>query len=301
MTIATWKEEFYPVEADRTLRKDALPHSIRKWEGLRPENLAKHNLFIPKAGKTGCIAEEGYDDTKSPYTGDNPKHSLRMHSGNCALCHHYEYLSPYHSTLDKCHNCPLYKARGSRRCDSARSDERDSPWHSFSDHGDPLPMISWLEKSKKFDPSEKELQEKEAQEAFERDVESNIANYGHYQVMLNGGRRSWTKVDLALLADLLPHGSGLNGNWNITVAKNGKVTCRTNYSPMNGQGYYLSDVEVGAEFFMGRHPHSDSLALGRVWARRDSTLRDCLYDLMLDAREKYNEKKAPAPQGWDKV
>lgn len=142
--------------------------------------------------------------------------------------------------------------------------------------------------------------EREAQEAFEKDVAANIANYGHYQVVLNGGRRSWTKVDLALLAEHLPHGSGLNGSWYITVAKNGKVTCRSTFSPMSCQGYYLADVEVGAEFFM----HSDKLALGRVWARRDSSLRDYLYDLMSEVREKYNtatKAEAKVPTGWDKV
>ena len=143
-------------------------------------------------------------------------------------------------------------------------------------------------------------EEREAQEAFEKDVAPNVRNYGHYRVTLNGGRRSWTKVDLALLAEYLPHGSGLNASWYVTVAKNGKVTCRSTFSPMSN-GRYLTDVEVGAEFFMGRHPHSDKLAMGRVWARRNETLRDYLYDLMLEVKDKYNTATLPAPRGWDKV
>lgn len=301
MSIATWEAEFYPTEAEKTRREDALTHSLRKWEGLKKENLDKHGLSIVH----GAIAEEGYDKTKSPFTGDNPEHSLRMHSGNCALCHHYEYPGWDYSTVSKCKPCPLYQARGGRRCDVPRSDESESSWHHLTRFNDPMPMIAWLEKSKAFDPGEKERKEREAQEALERDVLPNIANYGHYQVTLNGGRRSWTKVDLALLAEYLPHGSGLNVSWHVTVAKNGKVTCRSTFSPMNSQGYYLADIEVGAEFVMGQHPHSDKLALGRVWARRDSSLRDYLYDLMSEARDRYNAaakvEETKVPVGWDKV
>lgn len=122
--------------------------------------------------------------------------------------------------------------------------------------------------------------DKESQE----DMDPSIANYGHYRVTLNGGRRSWTKVDLALLAEYLPHGSGLNASWYVTVAKNGKVTCRSTFSPMNERGDYLTDVEVGAEFTMGAE-----LVLGRVWARRDETLRDYMFELMDETRDKYNE------------
>lgn len=283
MTIATWKAEFYPIEAEKTEREDALPHSIRKWEGLRPENLAKHGLRIVPS-QYGALAEEGYDDEKSIYSGDNPSHSFRMHSGNCSLCHHYMYPYP-DSTLGKCKPCPLYQARRGQPCDYARPDEANSPWHAFSFKSDPLPMISWLEKSKAFDPG---------------DVLPNIANYGHYRVTLNDGRRSWTKVDLGILADLLPHGSGLNGSWYVTVAKNGKVTCRSTFSPMNERGDYLTDVEVGAEFTMGAE-----LVLGRVWARRDETLRDYMFELMDEAREKYNTAtkadETKVPVGWDKV
>jgi len=45
-------------------------------------------------------------------------------------------------------------------------------------------------------------------------------------------------VDLEKLADALPHGSGFNGNWNITIRKNGDIHCSSVYQTMNEYGYY---------------------------------------------------------------
>lgn len=39
MSLETWKEEFYPIPADEVPESQALAHSLRKWEGLRKENL----------------------------------------------------------------------------------------------------------------------------------------------------------------------------------------------------------------------------------------------------------------------
>jgi hypothetical protein len=37
MSLESWKAEFYPIPADEVKKKDALAHSLRKWEGLRKE------------------------------------------------------------------------------------------------------------------------------------------------------------------------------------------------------------------------------------------------------------------------
>ena len=43
MSIATWKKEFYsPIS--KCPKSKAAAHSLKKWIGLRPENLAKHGL-----------------------------------------------------------------------------------------------------------------------------------------------------------------------------------------------------------------------------------------------------------------
>lgn len=45
MSIKTWKEEFYPVKPRKSMTtKEAIEHSLRKWEGLRKSNLKKHGL-----------------------------------------------------------------------------------------------------------------------------------------------------------------------------------------------------------------------------------------------------------------
>lgn len=52
MSLETWKEEFYKIPAEECIKEQALDHSITKWEGLRPENLQKHGLFLD--GRTIC-------------------------------------------------------------------------------------------------------------------------------------------------------------------------------------------------------------------------------------------------------
>ena len=301
MTIATWKAEFYARPASDFSREnetvsdyEALLHSQRKWEGLREENLAKHDLerrgrkLVPK-GFTGNIF------------GLHRADVFDVDDTSCSLCVRFMYAASR-----RCRSCPLVAANGGISCDRVRYPDgtiglADSAYSAFVENGDPLPMISLIAKAiEAAGEPRAEAERLEKQEAFEKDVAANIRNYGYYQVTLNGGRRSWTKVDLGILADLLPHGSGLNDSWYVTVAKNGKVTCRSTFSPMNEHGYYLADVEVGAEFTMGAE-----LVLGRVWARRDETLRDYMFQLMDEAREKYNTAakadETKVPVGWDKV
>jgi len=44
MSLKTWKEEFYPVEAEDAASNpiEATKHSIQKWKGAMAESLEKH-------------------------------------------------------------------------------------------------------------------------------------------------------------------------------------------------------------------------------------------------------------------
>lgn len=126
MSLNSWKKEFY-IGRVRSAGKDplkAVEHSLRKWEGLRPNNLKKHGMIISHA--------EVY----------NPKthNSLPIDCTTCALCH---------STLDEydsidCNECTITKATGSR-CDG-----NNSPYSALLDDGNPKKMIKVLKKSQAY-------------------------------------------------------------------------------------------------------------------------------------------------------
>jgi hypothetical protein len=110
MSKQSWLKEFYPIAAEKTSKATALNHCIRKWTGLLPENLKKHNLEQPPI-EVSC------------YT--------------CALCAHYE-------SYDDCYNCPLQEVHDWCRCDYPSSIERMSPWKAYCEYRDPKPMLAWL-------------------------------------------------------------------------------------------------------------------------------------------------------------
>ena len=114
MSLETWKKEFYFVDARVVPVEQAVQHSLRKWIGLRSENLEKHGL---------CI------DGKRIY-GDDGR--LFISESSCALCRYY--------IEDYCCQCPLYAVLG-RPCDSSSS----SPYQQFVLNGNPEPMIEALE------------------------------------------------------------------------------------------------------------------------------------------------------------
>lgn len=123
MSLETWKAEYYPIPADETEKENAIAHSLKKWEGLRISNLAMHSLFINDSG--GIEDEDGIH--------------LDIDAGSCALC--------LHAYGEGCNTCPLFLARGKVSCDNVRSEEDDSPWHTWCEDRDPRPMIHWLRKA----------------------------------------------------------------------------------------------------------------------------------------------------------
>lgn len=62
-----------------------------------------------------------------------------------------------------------------------------------------------------------------------------------YRVTLDGAVEDTTRacVDLHALAEALPHGCGLDGDWCVTVARSGNVTARNAHHVMSEHGYYM--------------------------------------------------------------
>ena len=122
-----WCEEFYPVEAQAATESDseALRHSLLKWQGLRPENLAKHDLM---AGHFGAIQD---------LTSFDPP-LLYVDGSSCALCQRYPR---------DCSRCPLTKANDGTPCTGSKGLLQLSPWRHFLLHKDPEPMIALIERA----------------------------------------------------------------------------------------------------------------------------------------------------------
>lgn len=122
MSLKTWKKEFYPKAPTKKMTvREALEHSIRKWEGLRPENLERHEVL---RSKYYWLADEANMDT------------FDINADSCALCKKF-YLMDY-----ECTDCPLYQQLG-KRCDA---NDR-SPYVIWRTKGNPEPMIKALKKA----------------------------------------------------------------------------------------------------------------------------------------------------------
>lgn len=119
MSLETWKDEFYPVEALAVLKKDAVEHSLRKWRGLRAANRAKHGVVLE-----ACGIVRGDDGA-----------GLVIASSTCALCMWYS------DSVGYCRRCPIVK------CNGCGCDGDGSPYVEFLGRGDPEPMIALLEKT----------------------------------------------------------------------------------------------------------------------------------------------------------
>lgn len=136
MSIESWKQEFYPVPAEKVPEADALAHSIRKWEGLQEEALRAHALQL---------------DHGDLYRADAPdlegRPEMVVDGGSCALCHLYSLQEEYE---DRCKRCPLALSRGGTPCDQSAPGEPASPWHQFRHANNPAPMLEALQKARAF-------------------------------------------------------------------------------------------------------------------------------------------------------
>jgi hypothetical protein len=113
MSLASWKKEHYPVNAERVEKDDALKHALNKWKGLRPQSLKKHDVNL-----SNRVHLNGY-----------PIITIR----SCALCIHY---------YPRCFECPLYELRNERCYEG-----KDNPYVDMLTMLNPEPMIALLEQA----------------------------------------------------------------------------------------------------------------------------------------------------------
>lgn len=128
MSLETWKAEFYPIPADKVKKKDTLEHSLRKWEGLRKENLEKHGVKLSGPMLTG-LDGLGY---------------MLIASESCALCVMAEKeaigeMRPPRANASYCGKCPLYQL-DKTSCDFMEG----NPYNALTRAGNPEPMISLI-------------------------------------------------------------------------------------------------------------------------------------------------------------
>lgn len=113
MSKETWLAEHYATPAKLVEAKDALAHSIRKWEGLTRRELAHHGLEQPP---------------------------IRVDGSTCALCEHF-----YETQADEdCDDCPIVEYQGFPCTMSSRTNDEDSPYSKWKCSRNPSPMISLL-------------------------------------------------------------------------------------------------------------------------------------------------------------
>lgn len=111
-TALDWLDTYYPVPADQCPKEDAVAHSLRKFEGLRPEALKEHGLRLLQ----GCVFD------------DNDNLIITLGRSSCALCASY-FTSP------RCSGCPLSLAEKECEVD-------ENPYTEMIDRDDPEPMIA---------------------------------------------------------------------------------------------------------------------------------------------------------------
>ncbi len=133
MPYESWYKEFYPTDADSDeASKSPISHSLRKWIGLRKENLSRHDVHLDFHA---IKSEDGHT-------------CLSIDADSCALCAVYYETK---SRVGKCVECPLYQIRGAS-CDTIYGEDWDedtpeSPYHRLVNDGDPEPMIKLLERA----------------------------------------------------------------------------------------------------------------------------------------------------------
>jgi hypothetical protein len=122
MSLRSWKEQFYCVPAIDVSSEDALAHSARKWEGLRKENLDRHQVMRSGSLIVSSVECDG---------------AVRVDESSCALCVHYIAAG--------CGACPLFAVRNAR-CDRGNEGgcSVSSPYASWVWENDPEPMIKLI-------------------------------------------------------------------------------------------------------------------------------------------------------------
>jgi hypothetical protein len=114
MDVKGWIAKYYPGPANEVKAKDAIAHSLLKWQGYRKSNLEEFGLDSEPV--VACAY-------------------------SCALCCVY-YVD---GADEPCGICPIFTERG-QACDNPLGSEWRSPYWSFKSGADPEPMIELLER-----------------------------------------------------------------------------------------------------------------------------------------------------------
>lgn len=133
MSLETWLAEYYPTPANEVPEGEALDHSIRKWLGLRAENLSKHKVTLLD---TVIFDDDDIEDEPHDELG------ISINGDTCALCeHHHEYDGSL--SILTCPTCPIVVATG-----EACSGKPGSAYSEFCTDRGPEPMIRLLQLTK---------------------------------------------------------------------------------------------------------------------------------------------------------
>ena len=126
MSLETWKAEFYPIRA-KFIEPGliSIDHSLKKWIGALPENLAKH----------GCRYEDHI-------IMDDENNQLAFNANTCSLCVNYKCNTRIRHDGYVYEVCPISQMQG-YSCDTPRGDG-NTWWDSIDT---PEPMIELLEQT----------------------------------------------------------------------------------------------------------------------------------------------------------
>lgn len=140
MSVETWKKEFYPEKAKSKSLLVLAKRCLKKWEGLKKQNLKKHKV-IP-------LGHELYFEYKN-----YDKEWFQLGKPSCPFCYMAEEKIEEIMQKDNnaniselrrniCNYCHIKKSVG-RGCDTPIKDSF-SPWGEFFNNHDPLPMIDLI-------------------------------------------------------------------------------------------------------------------------------------------------------------
>lgn len=121
MSLRTWMQTYYPITALKAAElplEDVVEHSLRKWIGLRKENLDRHGVRADYK-----IITDGLE-------------TLEITTDTCSLC------CKFYEGLDKCSDCPLFTILG-----GSCARVSNCPYLKYTHNHDPEPMIEALEKT----------------------------------------------------------------------------------------------------------------------------------------------------------
>jgi len=125
MSLKEWREEFYAEDAHEVAEEAAVAHSLRKWRGLREENLARHEVWqVPASSRLE----------------DSEGNIFYISASTCALCKRF---SCHENETESEQTCPIERVNGGVTC----SDRPNGPYKVWLETGDPEPMIAVLEKA----------------------------------------------------------------------------------------------------------------------------------------------------------